>query len=120
MAKTLHTLRLEKRGDVIEFSMKEMKVFDENDGFVKAWNETGRHTVEFEMKKTALDEVKPVPFGQSVEHITIFAHTLTKKNVLSLQSQMLAEMENQLARMKKELQHAEEVVAEFKQQTFGA
>lgn len=120
MAKTLHTLRLEKRGDTIEFSTKEMKVFEENDEFVKAWNETGRHEVEYEMKKTALDIVKPVPFGQSLDHMTIFAHTLSKKKIDSLQKQMLAEMESQLAVIKDDVQRAERVVAEFKKTTFGA
>lgn len=120
MAKTLYALRLEKRGDLIEFLTNEMKVIETNDEFVKAWRVAGRHEVEYEMKKTALDIVKPVPFGQSLEHITIFAHTCSKKSIVSLQKQMLDEMEKQLAHMKKELQHAETVVAEFKKTTFSA
>lgn len=123
MEKTLHLISLKKSEDHLSFVVTKAKVLHEDENIVKAWKEDSRHSdggISIEKKRSELDKVRPLPFGQTMNNMMVYGYTLDETNVLPLKKEMLRFVEEKLNEIKSNLLHTESVVAEFKQQTFGA
>lgn len=123
MEKTLHLISLKKSEDHLSFVVTKAKVLHEDENIVKAWKEDSRHSdsgISIEKKKSELDKVRPLPFGQTMNNMMVYGYTLDETNVLPLKKEMLRFVEEKLNEIKSNLLHTESVVAEFKKDTFGA
>lgn len=116
MNKHKYFIRLKKLNQVVEFEITKGIVTAETETKVEGYIVDTRHNdnkMTWTINKEKLNKVIRTPFGQSTEHISLYAYTLDEAQIPELKRLLVAEMQMIIQEEKNRVIEAEHVVNDF-------